>query len=86
MSLGAPREEKDKSGGKCLASDVAINSIWYASYLSNFCLNVLKFSRSFYKITSNLGTYSIVIYDIAYLRQLGMKKPWPTALPSQRSL
>ena len=29
MSLGAPREEKDKSGGKCLASDVAINSIWY---------------------------------------------------------
>jgi len=35
MSLGAPREEKDKSGGKCLASDVAINSIWYEETMVN---------------------------------------------------
>jgi len=35
MSLGAPREEKDKSGGKCLASDVAINSIWYEETMAN---------------------------------------------------
>lgn len=29
MSLGAPREETDKSGVKCFASDVAINGTWY---------------------------------------------------------
>ena len=29
MSLGSPREEKDKSGNKCLATDVAINSVWF---------------------------------------------------------
>lgn len=29
MSLGAPRKELDKSGKDCLASDVAVNSVWY---------------------------------------------------------
>ena len=29
MSLGAPRSEKDKSGGECLAAEVAINSQWF---------------------------------------------------------
>ena len=29
MSLGSPRNEKDKSGGACLACDVAINSVWF---------------------------------------------------------
>ena len=29
MSLGAPRDEKDKSGQKCSACDVAINSVWF---------------------------------------------------------
>lgn len=29
MSLGAPRNEKDKSGKDCLACDVAVNSVWY---------------------------------------------------------
>ncbi len=30
MSLGAPREEQDKSGSPCLACDVAVNSAWFA--------------------------------------------------------
>jgi len=29
MSLGAPRDEKDKSGAKCSAADVAINAVWF---------------------------------------------------------
>ena len=29
MSLGAPHQEKDKSGNDCLACDVAVNSVWY---------------------------------------------------------
>jgi len=29
MSLGSPRDEKDKSGQKCSACDVAINSVWF---------------------------------------------------------
>lgn len=29
MSLGAPREELDKSKNKCYACDVAVNSVWY---------------------------------------------------------
>jgi len=29
MSLGSPRQEKDKSGGECLACDVAINAVWF---------------------------------------------------------
>lgn len=35
MSLGAPRDEKDKTGGKCSACDVAINSIWYEETMVN---------------------------------------------------
>jgi hypothetical protein len=30
MSLGAPRQEKDKSGQPCLVADVAVNSVWYS--------------------------------------------------------
>ena len=33
MSLGAPRQETDKSGQTCMVSDVAINSIWYSDTL-----------------------------------------------------
>ena len=29
MSLGGPREEKDKSGSSCTACDVAINTVWF---------------------------------------------------------
>lgn len=29
MSLGGPRQEKDKSGSACLACDVAINTVWF---------------------------------------------------------
>ena len=35
MSLGAPREEADKSGQPCLACDVAVNSAWFADTVSN---------------------------------------------------
>jgi len=31
MSLGAPREVKDKSGTTCMAADVAVNSEWFAT-------------------------------------------------------
>jgi len=31
MSIGAPRKEKDKSGGECFAADVAVNSDWFSS-------------------------------------------------------
>ncbi|XP_023335054.1 PIH1 domain-containing protein 1-like [Eurytemora carolleeae] len=33
MSIGAPREIKDKSGVECLAADVAINSTWFQETL-----------------------------------------------------
>ena len=29
MSLGEPREEKDKAGGPCHCADVAVNAAWY---------------------------------------------------------
>ena len=35
MSLGSPRSEKDKSGGACLCSDVALNAAWYEDSLEN---------------------------------------------------
>ncbi len=35
MSLGAPREEKDKSGGPCHCADVAVNSAWYEDTMEN---------------------------------------------------
>jgi hypothetical protein len=35
MSLGAPREEQDKSGNACLVCDVAVNSAWFADCVEN---------------------------------------------------
>ena len=29
MSIDAPRESKDKSGGACLSADVALNADWF---------------------------------------------------------
>ncbi len=35
MSLGSPREDKDKAGKPCLVSDVAINTVWFEATMEN---------------------------------------------------
>ena len=42
MSLGAPREEKDKSGNPCFVCDVAVNSVWYSDTMVSICNNNIK--------------------------------------------
>ena len=74
MSLGGPREEKDKSGSSCTACDVAINTVWFEDVMydsiafTTFVVNIAMegTTRNLKLLSTNVF---IVVYWIIYQTQ-----------------
>ena len=67
MSLGGPREEKDKSGSSCTACDVAINTVWFEDVMyDSIAFTTFVVNIAMEGTTRNLKLLSTNVFIVVY--------------------